>query len=220
MKKIIFGALASVAVLAAPVAAGAAELVVNGDFETGTFAGWTQGGNTGATGVAAPDSNFIVPIGQAPLGNYSAYLGPVGSVGSLSQTLNTVAGDVYSVSFELANLGSPPDSFSATIGGDTILAEDSVGPSEITIPNVGSYYIFSAYNYTFTATGSSTPLDFTFRQDPSYFVLDNVSVTGTSGVISAVPEPSTWALMLVGFGMIGFAARQGRAGRRMNVVTA
>ena len=48
MKKIILGAMASVAVLAAPASAFAAELVNNGGFETGNFSGWTQGGNTQA----------------------------------------------------------------------------------------------------------------------------------------------------------------------------
>ena len=143
----------------------------------------------------------------------------MGTSGTLSQALNTVAGDVYSVSFELANLGSPPNAFSVTVGGKTILDEDTVVSSSIF---GGLYYVFTDYNKTFTATSSSTPLQFTFVQTPSYFVLDNVSVQGTPGttVGSAVPEPATWALMLVGFGMVGAAMRQRKLVRRTNVAVA
>ncbi len=36
-------------------------------------------------------------------------------------------------------------------------------------------------------------------------------ITG-AGSIAAVPEPATWALMIGGFGMVGFAARRRRTG--------
>jgi xanthine/uracil permease len=39
------------------------------------------------------------------------------------------------------------------------------------------------------------------------------NVTATSSAIAAVPEPATWAIMLVGFGMVGAASRY----RRWNV---
>lgn len=44
-------------------------------------------------------------------------------------------------------------------------------------------------------------------------ILGNNSSVGSLGgsiTISAVPEPGTWALMLIGFGGIGFAMRRGR----------
>ena len=43
------------------------------------------------------------------------------------------------------------------------------------------------------------------------FELDNVVL---NSAVAAVPEPATWAMMLVGFGGIGFAMR-----RRKNGVT-
>lgn len=54
-----------------------------------------------------------------------------------------------------------------------------------------------------------------FYQDsaPSYRVntlnpFGSVFVSASSSAVAAVPEPATWALMLVGFGGIGFAMRR------------
>ena len=55
---------------------------------------------------------------------------------------------------------------------------------------------FGTYNYfDFYATGTS-------NNAPSNVLLSELSL--------AVPEPSTWAMMLIGFGAIGFAARRSR----------
>ena len=62
------------------------------------------------------------------------------------------------------------------------------------------------YGYTFTNAQNVNAVDFSSTQRA--FEIDNVGVT-------AVPEPTTWALLIVGFGMVGAAAR-----RRAGVVAA
>jgi len=225
MKKIILGALASVAVLAAPAAASAAELVTNGGFESSDFTGWTLGSNASYDSVHISPSAFV-PIGASGLGTYTALLGAVNGTNMLSQTLNTVAGDTYTVSFELGTQGNienqkPSNYFLATIGGVTILKEVDAIPS-IYAFGPSTFYGFSYFPSTFKATGSSTLLQFTYENGPGFFNLDNVSVQGTPGVTvgGAVPEPATWALMLVGFGMVGAAMRQRKLVRRTNVAAA
>jgi hypothetical protein len=42
--------------------------------------------------------------------------------------------------------------------------------------------------------------------------LNNLSFTPTSFAIAPVPEPETWAMMLLGLGVVGYAARR-RASR-------
>ena len=58
-----------------------------------------------------------------------------------------------------------------------------------------------------------------------YFTTDVVNASGytgnvgAAGVVAAVPEPATWALMLVGFGGVGYSMRRRKQGH-MTAVTA
>jgi hypothetical protein len=175
-------------VAATAVPASAANLVVNSGFETGSFSGWTQGGNLGSTYVSnAPN----VPHS----GSYAAQLGPVTTAGTLSQVLTTVAGQAYDLSFWLQNSTlQTPDTFAVSWNGRTIS-----GPSAVT----NATWLQEAFNVI--GTGSDT-LTFTFRDDPNYIGLDDVSVAASAP--SAVPEPGTWAMLLAGVGFIGFALRR------------
>jgi len=134
------------------------ERIINGGFETGNFMGWTQSGNTGATGV----STATVHSGQ-----YSAYLGPVGSEGFLAQIFPTTAGATYILDYWLQHDGGSPSSFHAMINGVDIPGSVLMNPAA---------FGYREYTFTFTAAGSQTELKFGFREDPTYFHLDDVSV--------------------------------------------
>jgi hypothetical protein len=167
----------------------AQNLVQNGGFETGDFTDWTLSGDTGLVGVC---SISTCPGGYAPYdGTYSAYFGPVGDTATISQVINTTPGDTYTLSFYLANpVGGTPNYFSA-----------SLGTSTFSFTNFGVAFNWQQFSLTTVATGDQTTLSFTFRNDPAYWFLDDVSVTqGTSGT---VPEPST--LVMFGSGLLGLA---------------
>ena len=98
MKNTLVRSLFCAAALLCTVAwnAKAVNLVTNGGFETGSFSGWTH----------TDPSNFD-NIGSDPLfahsGTFHANLGASPGPGSLSQSLTTVAGSAYTLSFYLAN---------------------------------------------------------------------------------------------------------------------
>ena len=144
---------------------GPINLVVNGSFEN-NFTGWTASGNVAE--LSYGPQLFITS--SAHSGQDAAGFGSVGSDGTISQNLTTVVGQSYTLDFWLANASGGPNDFTAKIGGVT----------ELHLVNAAAQP-YTHYDFTFTATSTSTPLEFDFRQDPSHWSLDDVSVVQATG---------------------------------------
>ena len=156
-----------------------ANLVVNPGFETGDFTGWTQFGNTSFTGVSGTFGE-VAPHS----GSNQAYFGAVGSVGGIEQTISVTPGQTYQISAWVYNFGGTPSEVQVIWGGDII--------ADVINPPACPYTLFTG-----TVVATSSTVAFGFQQDPSYFLLDDISVT-------AVPEPTTTiagALLLLPFGV-------------------
>lgn len=168
-----------------------ANLINDGSFTSG-LSGWTQSGNLA----------YTIAMNQA-YGSYSlpasggyALLGPVGFDGTLSQSFADQAGRQLTISFILAGDGGNPNDFAASFDGHTLMAVSGA-------PAQG----WTSYSFTVTATGLDT-LSFSYRDDPGYWALSNISVSNAA----AVSEPAAWASL--GAGLLGLAAIRGRKPRR------
>ena len=138
---------------------GPINLVNNGNFETNNFNGWTLSG----TPHAGQQSLLIQLLNSA---NSRLAWAPVGSDGTISQSIATTPGQQYTLSFWLRNEGGGPNDFTATWNGQTLLA----------LTNSAAFG-YTEYTYTVTATGGTTALQFSARQDPSRWDLDSISLT-------------------------------------------
>ncbi len=184
-------ALAVAFTLNAPKTFASSNLLTNGSFETGDFTGWTTGGNFEDTFV---ESGAFSWYSGAQDGTFYAAMGPVGSDGTISQTISDTAGAHYTFSFWFAANGDNPSDFSAYWNGTQLLS--------LTNPTTGAQW--TQYSYNVTGTGSDT-VSFAFRDDPAYMALDNVSVTPASG---STPEPSSILLLGTGVVALGGMARR------------
>ena len=131
-----------------------------------------------------------------------------GAGGAVYQTVGGLtAGKTYAVSFYQAGAqqkgfsGATTEYWAVSLGAQTkdspILSNGSEG-----------FTGWSSDTLDFTATGTSEVLSFLAEGTggsglPPFALLDGVSLT-------QVPEPATWAMMLVGFGALGTAIRSRR----------
>ena len=136
----------------------------------------------------------------------------------LSQTLtNLTIGKTYAVSFDWAASqqigfsGATTDTFAVTFGATTL------NTSTITLASQ-TFSGWQVATLDFVATATTETLSFVDNGvclvpgalcgpgdsgGPPFSLLDNVSVT-------AVPEPSTWAMMILGFASLAFAGYRSR----------
>ena len=143
----------------------ATNLLANPGFETGSFSSWTVGGapNTQTSDNIGVDS-FSYDVHS---GTYGAFAGN-GVTTTLSQTIATKAGTMYSVSFYL-------DVYQADATGGSLTA--SFGNTQFeNLQSPAETDVFNLYTAKLMATSASTTLEFTFNDAPGFFGLDDVSV--------------------------------------------
>jgi hypothetical protein len=130
-------------------------------------------------GWSNPDSQFA--CGENPrTGQWGAETN-VRNSDTLSQTIATVAGDLYEFSFWVRNNGADGE-FSASFDGAPVLDIVSDPPTTGYVPE----------DFTVTASGTSTVIAFTANSSSQDWDVDDVIVTDLS-----LPEPASLTLLIV-----------------------
>ena len=215
--------LLALALGAVAVPASAANLLVNGDFETPTppaggyltfsggdsFTGWNVvGPNAGVflidTDYAETGVTFPAQSGRASI-DLTGYANQ-GPDAGISQTVSTIAGQLYTLSFWVGNADGSgnsnyllPSTVRLSINGGAL--QDFTNSD--TTPFTTNWKFFST---SFTATGGATSIAFFNGTDlaDAETGLDNVVLDGPAG---PVPEPAAWTLMIVGLAAAGARLR-------------
>ena len=146
-------------------------IVENGGFETGGFTDWTlvgDGQNAGGFYNGVVDAgSFGGASNYVHSGTYGVALGQSGFLATLSQSVPSLPGQNYLLSFWLDNpTNGVTEQFEVNWNGTTLY-------------NILNPPVFGWTNLTFIvgATDATTVLQFAAENDQSYFGLDDVSVT-------------------------------------------
>lgn len=177
-----------------------AEVLTNGGFDT-TLAPWVTSGDITAGLTSAAIIGFNTGFGSAS--------------GTLSQSFTLANAGLFDYSFKAGRSESfcscqdVPLTFSVTIDGielsSALPAYDGAGSGSVFGLNLNSTYsgtvalAAGTHEFAFHFSRGNT----LFGRAP-YFGIDGVSLVQQQ--VSAVPEPSTWAMMLLGFAGVGFFA--------------
>ena len=231
--KNILLALAAVAALSS-LSAHAANLVVNGDFESTTngplqfdfstqATGWTSNGynflfgpgtadTTGSSGsygflaLWGPHNGSANGLTDSPTGGNFVAADGAFLVAPISQTIHgLVAGQQYKLGFDWAGAQQLGYTGANTEQWEVTLGSQSQSTAVYENPSKG----FSGWKhetFTFTATSGTEVLSFLAHGTPNG--VPPFSLLDGVTMTAAVPEPATWALMLGGVGLVGFSLRK------------
>jgi hypothetical protein len=207
--------LAAAAALVAATPAGAAEMLTNGDFEAGNTGFYSSYGNSpgnywpeGVYGVATnPQSGHGL---FSSFGDHTSGTGLMMVVNGASAEnavvwgqsgLNVAQNTNYVFSFWLGSAYPvSPAILTARING---VWQTSEAPATVGMPG------WTQFSYVWNSEANTTAtvelVDRNLEYHGNDFVLDDMSFSG-----GAVPEPATWAMMIIGFGAVGALIRRRR----------
>jgi len=157
--------------------------------------GWFVTAGTGA--ICNISGAGCGKVGPAHTGTQMAFLDWSNTFYTITQTLTTVIGQTYTISYFVA--GTHPNFLEVMFGGSTLF--NGTAPAN----GVGSPSDYVQYTFTSTAISTSTVLAFSGQRTVGgEILLDDVSVTASS-----VAEPSGLLLLSTGMaGMVGVIRRK------------
>lgn len=234
MKPRIASAAAIIWAVGLATGAQAGNILINGDFETGNYAGWsvyTQAGSSGSVSIA-PNNGGASPLSSSPYrfnlagGRFFSITdqnGP-GSY-SLIQGFTLAAAAVVTIQFDMfandqagivlsngrdytggPNQNAVVDLLWGGVDPFTDAASDIV--AILYGPGAddlnGNPNLWTRYSKTMTLGAGSYMLRFAETDNQLFFQ------QGVDNVSVSIPEAATWALMVGGFVMVGAALRRHR----------
>ncbi len=211
-------ALAGLAILSSASAQAGAVSIVNASFEDPVVATFNTGPVTGfQIGLTGGVFNDAAGVYIAPDGVQVGYAGngngvPGSNYGVLFQYVGAVTpGATYTLSVDVGrSFNSPANDYRLLLGyGGHDLATANIF-AVASNPVLVAPGTFSFASLTGTAPKTATGDLVFFLENSGAFGVATQTAFDTVSLMSNVPEPASWALMLLGFGGLGLALRSRR----------
>lgn len=207
--------MAAALLIAAPASA---TTLIDGSFEIQGAAtpvtdycynGFAAGGNPACAAGAWGPNGGVILSGSGPWGGTTTpdgnFFGFVQGASIVSQSFTADASGPATLSWidnsRVGNPGGGLQTYTVTLISDvseTLLGTYSVATGGWVSRSTSPFSLTNGETYTIEFAGLS-------QGDNTAFI-DSIALTA-----GAVPEASTWSMLIAGFGMIGFAARRRRA---------
>jgi hypothetical protein len=164
------------------------------DFETTglgapTTIGGAVNGDYSNLGLSFDGASYFQCGGGCPTPDHGAFISGANTLSPFTVTFAGLADNFSAVNVSFSSvIATAFDSSNNVLGSDSSFTNFNL--DDILLPYSGISYI-----------------TFSFNGDQAGYGVDNFSWTPEGGV----PEPSTWAMMLLGFGAVGFSLRRTRA---------
>lgn len=200
--------LAAAALAIAPVALHATT-IVDGSFETAgagvtdyCYSGFPAGGNAACAPGNWGTAGGVIKSGSAAWGGTTTtagnYFGMLQASQVLSQTVTATSNGALGLTWLDANRtnNGGAHSYTVTVDGASLGTFTSAAGGFVT-KSAATFNGVAGQSYTIAFNGIANGDTTTF--------IDNVA-------LGVVPEPATWAMLLAGFGLVGFAMRRRSTG--------
>ncbi len=187
MKNLFFAAAigASAAFVPAPASAATIVYSFSGNY-SGNISGNDFSGPATLTGIGDTSSLFN------PDSNVTAV-----TLSSLTLTLDSISSMIAGSNVFFVNRSAGTGGFALSSGG-----------SFRTLLLSSSFLGYDGVSSIAAVGGEAVALPYSFVSDAGPVTLTNASNVRFSAVAAAVPEPATWAMMMLGFGAVGYAMRR------------
>ena len=206
------------------VAAAAPGLLSNGSFETPTVpvGGFTNfgTGRTSITGwtVVGPQASvvsgsFSSECCKFPAADGVQWLDLTGDLSNqaegVEQSVATVPGKTYDISFEVGNVFDPRGIYGTTSTVAVMVDGTSLGTFTNSCTTCTGTLTWENFSTSFVASGATTMVEF-LNQDPTSDNSNGLDKVVLTGAAAAAPEPATLGLLALGLAGVGLFPRRRR----------